>query len=498
MKTKILYTDLAVCVLWIISIFCVRYYWNQAFSLFLGILVILRLTISFSLFRKEKKTWIPLTAYVAVWGFIASTFNVRYATGNIAEYLFHLLGMDVNQSAVVLMSVALWMWIAVAPIVCYLVLFCRHQLTDTGMTKIELFGSILWHDRRAMYFCGATILAFLTLNVGIQMQYRLCQIMCFIASPLTYWLICRYKNIETQKAWFIVAGVIIFWYAQLLGGATRVIALIASFGFIAYPCWLLYKTTKLRVLPVITLIYLAVLLPSFAIGYNQYSCLSFPRNGFGHLASYNGIFVVSDGSDENMIGLRDRYGLLMYPYFEQVVPEHPNEWGLAKTFLLRKEGFSYTYDINSNTISLHDTNPDVQHKLCSILEDYFAKNQTDFADKAEIKVTDCDSYKPIAHVKVSMHGTPTWIYEHTDFLPEDTAVVAVNEYLRTDSVTVGKEEKKNNLSHAFNLPNDDNPRYKVYVRLSFDRQPKKKDIQYIAEQIRTFYTGNAMLFKSSI
>ncbi len=205
MKSKLQYFDLAVCLLWILSAFCGRYYWNQFTTVFLCAIVSLRLAISFALERKEKKTWMPLLVFIAS---------------------------------------SIWVWIIVMPIAYYLYLLFRKRLDNTGMTKKELFGSILWHDRRAQYFCAITAISFFSLCAGYSMNQRFCQSMCFVAPPLVYWMVCRYFNLKAEKVWLLLLGSVVFWYAQSLGGVFRVAALTASFMMIAYTCTYLYKSLK--------------------------------------------------------------------------------------------------------------------------------------------------------------------------------------------------------------------------------------------------------------
>ena len=55
MRSKLHYFDLAICLIWILSAFCGRYYWNQTTTVFLGMVVLLRISLSFTLMREEKK-----------------------------------------------------------------------------------------------------------------------------------------------------------------------------------------------------------------------------------------------------------------------------------------------------------------------------------------------------------------------------------------------------------------------------------------------------------
>ena len=86
--------------------------------------------------------------------------------------------------------------------------------------------------------------------------------------------------------------------------------LLASFGLVTFVGTRLYKNTQNLLLTISSVLYLGVLLPSFAIGYNQYACINYARSGFYYLNPFKGILYITDSKGE-LYGLRDRYGLLI-------------------------------------------------------------------------------------------------------------------------------------------------------------------------------------------
>ena len=163
MKSKLQYFDLAVCLLWILSAFCGRYYWNQFTTVYLGAIVLLRLAISFALERKEKKTWMSLLVFTSMWVLLSYDLRIYNGIGEIGNYFFHVTRLEYNRYVDWCIAGCIWVWIVVMPIAYYLYLLFRKRLDNTGMTKKELFGSILWHDRRAQYFCAITAISFFLL-----------------------------------------------------------------------------------------------------------------------------------------------------------------------------------------------------------------------------------------------------------------------------------------------------------------------------------------------
>ena len=469
MKSKLQYFDLEVCLLWMLSAFCGRY--SQRCTL-------VPLSYYASLFlleRKEKKTWMSLLVFTSMWVLLSYDLRIYNGIGEIGDYFFHVTRLEYNRYVDWCIAGSIWVWIVVMPIAYYLYLLFRKRLDNTGMTKKELFGSILWHDRRAQYFCAITAISFFSLCAGYSMNQRFCQSMCFVAPPLVYWMVCRYFNLKAEKVWLLLLGSVVFWYAQSLGSVFRVAALTASFMMIAYTCTYLYKSLKSHMVTIASILYLGILLPTFSIGYNQYTCLNYPRSGYYYLAPYNGILYINDTTNGDLVGLRDRYGLLVEPEYEHIRPGYVTQWGWTTSFLLQKDGYSQTYHIYDNKILPSDIKPELQSRLCKIITGYFDGFDEGCADRGEILVTDLQKDKTIGHVRVSMHGLAIWQYENSNFLPEDTTTVQVNEFLRTDSVDITEYENKNILCYAENIPNDSTAKYKVYVRLALDKTPTEKE-----------------------
>lgn len=480
MRNKLQLFDLAICLIWIISIFGARSYWNPITFIFICLLVMLRLTASFTLIKKEKKTWLTLTAYALTW-LLGSILGRFYnGIGELGDYFFELTGLEYNHIADLCIAGVFALWIVVVPYVWYLILLFRHELEDTRMTKTELFGSILWHNRSAKYFCAATMLTYLCMTAGLLMQPRLCMTMCFIASPILYWLTGRYYNIKAEKVWLVILGVACFWYAQILGGVFRVLTLAISFILIAFVCIYLYRSTKSLYLAAISMIFLGIALPSLSIGYNQYACINYPRSGNYYLDPYRGILRINNTTNGKFVGLRDRYGLLVDPEYESIVPNSESYYGWTYSYKLQKDGYSRIYDVYKNEILPPDYYPELQRQLCNILEGFFEMYGHDHGDKGEISVTDIASNKTIGHVIISMSGNPIKIYNRQDYLPQDSATIRVNEFARNDSVKLNRYTTKNILRYTENIPNDSIAKYQVYVRLFLDRQPEEEEMKEIA------------------
>lgn len=480
MKSKLLYLDLAICLLWVLNAFCGRLYWNQYTTVVVGIVMILRFSVSFCLYRREKKTWIPLLIFEAAWALLCAS-HIYNGVGEIGDYFFHATRLEYNRYVDILISGSIWLWIAVMPIIYFLVLFFRHKLEDTGMKKAELCGSILWKERIARYFCTFSMLSFLSISAGYCMQARICEVMCFIASPIAFWLLCRFLSVKPERMWSVVLGAMCFWYAQSLGGVYRVAVLVVSFALIAYACTYLYKSTKSHSLTIISMLVFGVILPTFSIGYNQYICINYPRQGFYYLAPYNGILYINDTTNGELVGLRDRYGLLVNPEYESIRPGSPTVWGWnVNNYELIKDGYSQIYNVWKNEIMPSDNDPELQKDLCKIADDYYHSYDPDYFDRSEIIVEDMADNKVVGKI-TTRQG---YIVCHGYVLPEDTAKVSSGQFVSTDSIELPGNHFVNTLKYAENYPNDSIPRYRISVRLASKGQLDESDIQSIVEDVK--------------
>ena len=139
--------------------------------------------------------------------------------------------------------------------------------------------------------------------------------------------------------------------------------LLVSLGLVVFVITRFYKNTQSNLLANAFGLYLGILLPSFAIGYNQYSCINYARDGFYYLSPYKGILYITDSTRE-LYGLRDRYGLLVKPEYERIreSDRFPNGWPYC--YELQKDGYSRYYDIvNNRFIHEPDIHPELQHEV---------------------------------------------------------------------------------------------------------------------------------------
>ena len=478
MKSKLLLLDLSICSLWMLSLLGGRDGWFYPAFAFSVLGVMMRFVASFSLYYQEKRSWLPLGIFALLSGVLVYFENITI--GTIASYFFCLTGLEYSKVVKNTIGICLFFWIFAAPFV--YALFSLGKLRRTDLTWKDLLGAILWRDRMTKTCSAILGVMFLTFLTGMSMTPHLCQVMCFTAAPLTYWLLCHYLRQKSEFLWLLVISMAIFWYGQLLSGTWRASLLLVSFGLVVFVGTRLYKNSQSFLLAICMVIYLGVFLPSFSIGYNQYACINYARSGFYYLSPFKGILYITDSTRE-LYGLRDRYGLLIEPKYEHIGSgtNVPYKWSYV--FPMQKDGYTRYYDVlNNEFVNEPDIKEDIQHDVREIIENHFAECGSDYDDRGQITITDLLNGKTIADVRVCMYGNPILNYYPDRFIADDSVKVEAGQFLRNDSVEVYNDMLKKSMSYAVNVP-DSVARYRIYVRIAADSLISHSTLTDIAEKV---------------
>lgn len=476
---KILVVDLAICSLWMLSVFGGRGSWTQPLFMVAVFSVLVRLVVSFSLYYQERRSWLPLGVFALMTYFLVCEGDM--SVGTIVKYFFFLTGMEYSHEMGIALAMFLLFWLFVAPFL-YFLSFLWEWRREELMWK-ELLGGVFWHDRLTKTCSAILAVMLMTFLTGLSMAPRLCQAMCFTAAPLTYWLLCHYLRIKSECLWIVVASMVVFWYGQLLAGTWRISLLLLSFALVAYVGMRLYKNARHFTLAFCSVLYLGIILPSFSIGYNQYACINYARFGFSYLTPFPGIIYVTDSTGA-LYGLRDRYGLLVAPEYEHIESGTNSPYRWSYEYPMQKDGYTRYYNVLTNEfVNEPDIVSNLQHHVKEIIEDYFAEKGSEYEDRGHIKVTDLRKGKIIADVRVSMYGNPVLNYYPKLYLADDSVEVASGHFVRNDSVWTSNDMMKQSLSYAIHVPDSMAARYRIYVRLATDRMVSDSTIIGIAHQV---------------
>lgn len=362
MRQKLFWLDLAVCSLWMLAALADKIWkaWPTHFLIFTLVTVMMRIILSFALYRKEKRSWFPLSLFMVLFALLVVVGPIMSSTYKFATLSFAVMGIKNDHLTLHITQCGLLAWLILGPCIVYIVELCKKTLTASNLTWKDSMGAILWKDSKARAYCQLMLVAACALYAGLAMEMRMCQFGCLALPPLSYYILTRYTNAVkrpsegSQEAWksgLIVIGMAIFFYAQLYAGMWRVWMLVASISLVTYVCWQTFGKQGLAGRSILVSLYLGIILPSLAIGYNQYACLEYSRWEFYTLEPFRGIFYIEDPKTEKR-GLRDRYGLLVEPVYEGIALNYNNrKWGIYE---LRNNGSYTLYNLYRNQIIMTD------------------------------------------------------------------------------------------------------------------------------------------------
>ena len=113
MRKILLEIDLAICSLWTIAALGSRMAWVDTSEIWIVMLLIMsRLLLSFTLYHREKKSWIPGLLFMGLTVFAIST-KLDIKLSELVSKLFPLLNLDFNRWWYVglTIAVATWLWV---------------------------------------------------------------------------------------------------------------------------------------------------------------------------------------------------------------------------------------------------------------------------------------------------------------------------------------------------------------------------------------------------
>ena len=484
MRKILLGIDLAICSLWTIAALGSRIAWVGTPATWIVMLLIMsRLLLSFTLYHREKKSWIPGLLFMGFTAFAVSV-GLDIKLSELASKVFPLLSLDFNRWWYVGLTWAVATWLWIVPLVVFFVnIFRKGCLTDT-LTWKDAFGKLLWTDKTARTFCSLQLIAIGTLYTGLTMNGRLCLFACVVAPTLSFHLLKRYYGLKKGKVWVLVISMLIFFFAQTHAGLLRMSMLSISFCMVAYVCSSFYQKEKKLLLSVMSAIYVGILLPSLAIGNNQYTCFNVGRTGYYFLDTYPGIFSIED-KKTGKIGLRSRYGLLVKPEYESVVYHTPRHW--FGKLELRKNGYYTLYDICNNEYRKDNhISHQLQDSICHIVEGHLSEYDYKPDERMEVRLIEASNCQVRTHIKALKNGSVIYDYDDKEpFIPTDS-VSTTQETIVCDSLVRLEWCQLKSLSYAHSATTKDSAVYNIQVTLARENMPKPKEAEMLVQKISCF------------
>ena len=492
MRQKIFWLDLAICSLWMLATLANCSWWSLPAHFLMVVTVVLRIILSFSLSRWERRSWVPLVVFSALFALLSVVGQVMRTTGDFVDLASAVLGINIDHLTHNINKCVLLAWLFLGPVVVYIVGLCRNTLESSTLTWKDALGAILWKDRRAKKYCQLMLVAICALYAGLAMGMRMCRFACIVLPTLSLYLINRHvtscrgaseKNLMVGKLWMTVAAMVLFFYAQRYAGMWRVWMLVVSIAMVAYVCWQTFGKRRMLVLYALSVLYIGIFLPTLAIGNNQYACFEHARWGFGTLESYRGIFFVKD-TNTDRVGLRDRYGLLVKPEYDNIVYHTPQHlWGSLE---LRKNGYFSLYDICNNSITQNDgINHQLQDSICMLLERHMISSGYDYNELMEIKVKEGNNLDRLtSHVKVVRNGSTSYYdYHDNTYITADSILVPSGVFVSDTIDYYGNRLYV--LHYSYDVKQDSAVLYNIDLKTARQSTPQHEELDELAKRIET-------------
>lgn len=484
MRKILLGIDLAICSLWTIAALGSRIAWvDTPVTWIVMLLIMSRLLLSFTLYHREKKSWIPGLLFMGLTAFAIST-ELDIKLSELASKVFPLLNLDFNRWWYVGLTLAVATWLWIVPLVVFLVnIFCKGSLTDT-LTWKDALGKLLWTDKTARTYCSLLLITIGTLYAGLTMNARLCLFASVVAPTMSFHLLKRYYGLEKGKMWVLVISMLIFFFAQPHAGLLRMSMLGISFSMVAYVCSSFYQKEKKLLLSVISAIYVGILLPSLAIGNNQYTCFNVGRTGYYSLDIYPGIFSIED-KKTGKIGLRSRYALLVKPEYESIVYHTPRHW--FGKLELRKNGYYTLYDICNNEYRKDNhISHQLQDSISQIVEEHLSEYDYKYDERLEVRLIEAKNSQVRTHIKALKNGSVIYNYDDKGaFIPTDSVSYTPGTIV-CDSLVRLEWCMLKSLSYTHNATTNDSAVYNIHVTLARENMPKPKEAEMLVQKISCF------------
>lgn len=491
MRQKLFCFDLAFCSLWMLITLANCSWWSLSTHLLMVVMVVMRIILSFSLYRREKLSWLPLVVFSALFALLYVEGLAMRTTGIFTDLFFDVLGINNDHLAHDITKCILLAWLLLVPLTLFIVGLCKKTIKSSNMTWKDSLGAILWKDKMAKLYCLLMLGAICALHSGLAMDNRMCRFACLVLSPLSFCLIARHvtycKNTSEKmpmvgKLWLMVAAMVLFFCAQRYAGMWRVSMLVTSISIVAYVCWRTFGKQRLTGICILATIYLGIFLPTVAIGYNQYACIKYGRQDLYPLGEKN-ILRIKD-LNTNKMGLRDRYGMIIKPAYDDIVPNsRVFPFGVYE---LRNDGCYTLYDVYTNEMrKANVSDQNLQKSICQLLRKFCDGHDYGYRDMVEVRVTRKFNSEALLSL-VKMTGSGSFSYNENPerpFISNDSVTLCSGEFA-TDTI-----ERYGDTFHVLHYSCDVKPDsvvlYNIDLKTARHNMPQHKELENLAKGIET-------------
>ena len=311
---------------------------NRIVNVALGISLLLRIIVSLLLYKQERLTVFPLLTFTLLFGVAIYADAFRDFVINMARFPEMLFGSYNEQEPMVIerpiagemmmKSIIYWVWLI--PVAIYIVQFVTKQTKDNGYPWYYMIGGIVFRENIGKLLLSMVSSLFVAFLIGYEVQEHL-SFYALMSIPLVgyyYWNRHLNRNPHFGEYAALLVGLYVFDKAQYKVDGERITYLVASATIIfAVCCWMCYKSRQV-VLPLLTFLMIAFLLPTVSLGYNVYQSIEGARSmnyanvGLSNNKGYMYIKrkVVVNGMEHWKVGVRNRYHTTIPCEYKFVLP----------------------------------------------------------------------------------------------------------------------------------------------------------------------------------
>lgn len=138
MRQKIFWLDLAVCSLWLLIALANCSWWSLPAHFLMVVTVVMRIILSFSLYRREKQSWMSLTIFSALFALLSFVGQVMITTRDFADLPFVVMGINNDHLTHNIIKCILLAWLFLGPLAVY----CRALQKDIDCIHLDLEGCL--------------------------------------------------------------------------------------------------------------------------------------------------------------------------------------------------------------------------------------------------------------------------------------------------------------------------------------------------------------------
>lgn len=312
---------------------------NIIIDTILDIALVLRISIPFLLYRNDKLAILPIIAFCILFGVVIYTNTFSNTILNMGKFPSIVFNTEplVDSYAVIerpitgmaiMRGIIYWIWLI--PLAVYVIQLACKQTKKNGYPWYYMIGGIVFKDSIGKLLLSMALPLFVAFLIGYEMQEHL-SFYALMSIPLVgYYFWNRHLNRNPHFGEYaaLLVGLYVFDRAQYEVDGERIAYLVTSATIIfAVCCWMCYKSRQV-VLPLLTFLMIAFLLPTVSLGYNVYQSIEGARsmnyanvrlsNNKGY--TYIKRKVVVNGMEHWKVGVRNRYHTTIPCEYKFVLP----------------------------------------------------------------------------------------------------------------------------------------------------------------------------------